>query len=48
MDEIDIREVEEFDGKLNRADGKSTVRLACRQNFSPIERLDHEISTFLF
>ena len=47
-DEIDFRELRESDGKFNCEDGKSTVRLTCRQNFSPIGRLDHEISTFLF
>ena len=47
-DEIDFRELQASDGKFNRADGKSMVRLAYRQNFTPIGRLDHEISTFLF
>ena len=46
--EIDLREFRESDRKFNCADGKSTVRLSCRQNFSPIGRLDHEISPFLF
>ena len=46
--EIDFRELWESDGKFNRADGKSTVRLVYLQNFIPIGQLDREISTFLF
>ena len=44
---IDFRDLQEFDGKFNYADGKSTMRLASHQNFSPIGRLDHKISTFI-
>ena len=48
MVKIDFQELRESDGKFNHADGKSTVRLTCRENFSPIGQLDHEISPFLF
>ena len=45
-DEIDSQCFQEPNGKSDRADGKSTARLASHQKFSSIGRLDQKISAF--